>query len=653
MIKSRFGYRTRVPNITTNKAVTKPISFTDGLNTYKDNDDLKVSELPYATDARFSKIGRYKTRRGADRWSVPIGEAINVQQNSVAGASNQNFSVSILAAEKLTTTSAGRATRAAVNIQNANAATGVIFVELYSDDSDEPGDLLARSSIAVTDVGGSYAYEDAYFIEAPLLDNATPYWVLVKVQDSGSGNFEISTTTNTSNAATSTDSGATWTQQAYSLNVKLYTSTDAGVKGLYKAYRPDGTKVTFMAHGTSVYTINDSTGVTTEIDSGLSSSATRYRFQMVQDAVYYVNGQAKPRKYDFSTVTELTDADWSASLILEHKGLLFFVDTTDKTRLFYTNFADFTTFTSTDFIYVPAPKSYDSIVCLMKLNGVLFPFSKRNKFMLLGSDNATFQLDEATSQKGTFSQESAVADANYIWFASDDGIYQFNGTSEKNIAEGILEDYLALPNKESICTELYNNRLYVFYTPVGGADNTRCFVYNILLDKWESQDLGTFVGRTFGRYAQEDIFLLGSNRVGAIYKGELSTNDYHNMGDILRFELRTGYSHFGNPATLKRIPEWRPGFSTGTRAYNVQCGYAVNFQDSATYQDISLGSGGLLYDDGNLYDTGLLYSGVGNIDPRLFIPGSYQRIQRRYKHHAAREPVEMLHEILAIESQRL
>jgi hypothetical protein len=331
------------------------------------------------------------------------------------------------------------------------------------------------------------------------------------------------------------------------------------------------------------------------------------------------------------------------------------VDADDKTRLFYSNFAVYDTYTSTDFIYVPAPKSYDALTALAKLNGVLYLFANRNKFQLFGSDNATFSLDEATSQRGTFSQESVVFDANYIYHADEEGVHKFNGTEDKNLALPFLEDYQSIPDKTTIQLELYNNRLYIFHAPAGSAENTKCFVVNLLLDKYESLDENTYVGRSFSRYAQDDIFIQASNRVAALYYGELETNDYSNDGDQLQYELATAFSHFGTPGQLKRIPKWRPEFDAVPGIYSVQAGYAVDGSIDTSFTDVPLASDGPRYDTGLLYDSGETYSGgTSSIAPTtLQIGGTFKRIQRRYKHIAAREPVEFDSEILTIETQRL
>lgn len=665
--RSRFGSRVRsLPVVgrtlrwmNSTGGQTTAVSFKEGVNSYADNDDVKPDQLVQATDARMVRIGRYKTRQGSDRYSVPIGEAINVQ---ITTGSTQDGIVSSNSAlaQLLTTTAAGRATRLDLLISQAPSAspvpTGTVIIELRTNNSGAPGDLLATSSIAASAIpitASPSVYLPCYFMEAPLLSNATGYFVVIKGQAGNLGQYLVTTGAG-SGLVLSANAGASWSARSGSALLKLYTSTDGGIKGIYRAYRVGGQKITFIAHGSSVYSVNDATGATTAVQTGMNSSATAYRFQLVQDTLYWVNGLDKPYKYDFTTASQVTAAPYVPSLILEHKGIVFYVDANDKTRLFFTNFALYDTFTSTDFIYVPAPKSYDYLTALAKLNGILYLFSNRNKFTLMGADNSTFRLDSAIGQKGTFTQESVVTDQNFMYFCSDDGVYKSNGTQETNIAEPVLDWYLSLPNKASCTVELSNNRLYIYYTPPGGADNTNCKVFNTLLGLWESDDTNTMISRVVARQTLDNLFIQGSNRVGALYWGELATNDYNNLGNVLNFEIRTAYNHFGAPGDAKRIPKWRPKFAGQTGLYSGQAGYSVDMNADATFLDVPMGSNGPRCDTGLKTDNGVLVGGLNTIEPTtLLIPGNFKRLQRRYKHVAAREPMEFDAEILEYQVQRL
>ena len=655
MVRSRLGYRTVVPSITTTKGQTKDLSFKDGVNTYKDNDDLKNTELAEVTDMRMVKVGRYKTRKGLDRFSTPIGEAVNVQVTSTTGAADKTVGGLLALGEKLTIVSTGNITKAEVRIKSLTSSKGVLLVEVYTNAGGLTGQLLCRSSIASSAITSSYTYVPVYFVDAPIVTSSTNVIVVVKSQNESGGTYSISSTTNSSNGLSSIDGGTVWSTSAFSINVKLYTSTAGGVKGVFKAYRPNGQVRTLYAHGSSMYEAN-ADGSTTLIKAGMNPAATKYRFSMDQDVVRWTNSLEAPYKWDFTTVTQITGVPVIPNNIMSHKGLVFYTNDADNTAVNYSNFALPDVFTSTDLIYMPGPKNADGLRAMAPLNGVLYFFSKRNKRLLLGSDNDTFQDDDASSQRGTFSQESLVYDSNYIYHADDEGVWQYNGSDERNIAEDFLPDYLAITNKESINLDIFNNRIYIWYAPAGSADNTECFVYNLTLNLYESKDKGAIVGRTFGRNTQDDSFIQASNRVGALYYGERSTNDYHNLGDQLEASLSTAYSHFDTPSQKKRVPKQRPQLPSVSGDYTVQSGYDKDFEGNPTFEgrDISVAGNGGRYNTGLLYNTGVRYAGSRMITPtNLSIPGTFNRLQRIYKHTAAREPFEFDSEVLTVQVQRL
>lgn len=653
MKKSRFGYRTQIPELGTRRAQTKSVSFKDGIETFKDNDDVKPTEVVRANDARFKQIGRYKTRKGLDRYSVPIGEAVNVEVNSTAGAGTYGVDDTHAVAQLVTLASAGNATRAQIRVRGSESRRGTVLVELRSDSSGRPGAKLAGSSIASSAVSSSFEYLSVDFGSAPSLVLGQAVWLVVRGQKGAEG-YEVSTTTNSTDALIG--NGSLWDPAAYSVNVRLLTSTAGATKGVIRVYRPNGQKRTLLAYGTTLASVNDTTGATTALKTDFSPSTTHFRMKMVQDAIYIATGAEKAWKYDLEldTFTQMSNWAYSSSLIEEHKGMIFFNDVEDKTRIAFTEFAEYDKQTSTDFIYVPAPKSYDSLTAFAKLNGVLFLFANRNKFQLYGADRDTFQLEEAASQRGTFSQESLVYDANFIYHADDEGIWRFDGSGERNLAEPFLSDYQAIPNKGSIRLDVYDNRLYCFYAPAGSSENSECFVINLLLGVHESVDTKTYVGLTFGRDAQEDVFIQASNRVAALYWGELPSNDHSNLGEQLEFRVWTSYGHFDQPGELKRIPQWRPQFPSQVGHYAIQAGYDVDNEQNPTFQDVSVGGSGPRLNQGHRLNTGLRLASQRMVTPlSLFIPGDFRRAQRRYEHIAAREPVELDSEVLSIETQRL
>lgn len=656
MIRSRVRRRVPIPRVTTQKSQTKDYEYVKGFNTNLSNDDVPVDQWRYATDVREVEIGKWRTRQGNDLFSVPIGEAVNVQQTSTTGASTFSFNSTTWFAKKVTAASTGRVTAIEARIENDASATGTIVLALYTNSSGSPGTELMRTTVANSAVTGSFAYVKGRSITAPEVTNATDYWVVGFVQDGGTGSYKVSTTTNASTGKTSTNSGQSWSAASVDFNVKLSTSTAGGVKGVKRVKRSNGTSYTFFAHGSTLYSVNEGTGATTSIDTGLDGTATYCRTDFVNDVLYYVTGLQKPRKYNFTAASEVSAAPEIASNIIEHKGIVFYASGADPTKLFYTNFAAYETFTSTDFLYVPAPKTSDPIVALAKLTGALYIITRNNKHVLFGAENATFRLDNAVGQKGSFTQESVVADESYIYLASDDGIYRFNGAEERNIATDILSEWTRLTAKANTVLELRNNRLYVWYTPVGESENSRCFVYNTLYEVWESNDTKGFVGRAHSRYDHDDYLVLGSNRVGMLMLGEQSTNDYNCMGEPLTFELRTSYQHYGSPAQFKRAPVFRPHFDTESGTYSVSVGYATDYNESPTYDTVALQSSGVTFNSGATFDSGEVFGGsqqVNPMDDAPVIPGEWRRLQIRYRHYAAREPLSFDGHVIALETQRL
>lgn len=661
MNRSRVRRRVPIPSITTNKTQTKDIEFKKGLDTNSSNDEVAHDQWRYATDTREVEIGRWETCRGSEFFSVPVGEAVNVQQTSTTGAADQSFNVTTRLAKKIVATATGRLSLIESNLKNDAAATGTVVVALYTDSSGAPGTELVRTTIDAAAISTTYGYVKARTITCPDIANGTTYWVVYYVQTGGSGSYKLSSTTNASTGLVSTNSGQTWSAASVDFNVKVYTATASGVLGTTRVTTSNGTTYTFIAHGNTLYQVNEVTGATTAVDTGLNASSTYVRFEFVNDTLYYVTGLQKPRKYNFTTASEVTDAPEFASHIIEHKGLLFFVSATDKSKSYYSNFAGYDTFASTDFLYVPAPKTSDPVKAVAKLNGNLFYLTRDSKYTLYGSENATFRLDTAIGQKGTFSQESVAYDQSFIYLASDDGIFKFNGAEERNLCSksdgtGVLDWWMSLPRKDDVTLALHDNRLFIFYPDVESGENDRCAVYNILYDIWESFDTRTYINRVFSRYDQDNYFIQGSNRVGMLMLGERDSCDYNRMGEPLTWEHHTAYNHYDSPAQFKTAPTFRPHFDTTDSNYSVEVGYARDFSESPIYKSISLQGTGPRFDTGVTFDSGATYGGQSQVYPMddgVQIPGEFRRLQIRYKHEAAREPVSFSGHVLKIETQRL
>lgn len=328
------------------------------------------------------------------------------------------------------------------------------------------------------------------------------------------------------------------------------------------------------------------------------------------------------------------------------------VDTTPQTISSYDKF-------SSDFYQnFPAIKTGDPLTAMFNLGGVIYIMTRRNKYQMYTQTADAWTQDASNAQNGTFSQESVVCDLNYAYYANDNGIYIFDGASEGSLTENTIQNvYDNIPDKENIVLDLYKNRLYVYYTSQAGGVNDSCLVYNINLKVWESFDSKTFVTATSARQNSSNRFICGHSKFGLLMLNESAqNNDYSDMGEAIAFNLETAYQHYGTTSQLKRITKWRPQFSTTSKPYTCECGYALDYTDQVQYAfsiDLQRQEPTALdYVWDNPSDYGV--PAIPTVYTTLpLVNGEFYRIQIRYQHIAAFEPVIFRSHTLTVQTQRI
>ncbi len=651
-----------IPTTSSPRTSLEANDFSLGMNLFLSNDKMPLRNgdsnvWRLAQDARIPTLGEYETRKGFDFHSAAAGETKDDNQESTTGAADKTFNSVTRLAQKITTASAGNCTKVDIRLKNAASATGTVLVELWTDSSSEPGELISRSSIASSVITGSYAYLTARFPDSPALTTTTDYWIVVYVQADGNNSYSWSSTTTATDALVSTDSGSTWSGTSYALNFKQYYSTTGGAKGLHRAYKSDGTSVTLFVHGTVMYSVDDSTGALTTVKSGLNASATHYRFVTVNDIVYYINGFDGYRKWNFTTESQISSTNYTH--VCEHKGLIFLVTKDDPNKVVYTNFADYETFTSTDFFYVPSPKTGDPVTALQSLNGSLIVPTLNNKYLLSGDDNASFVLNEAPDQKGTYTQETITADKNFIYYLSDDGVYKSNASEAQLFSEANYQQIVDLANKEDACLAINKGRLYLWFASAGSSVNDSCYVWNLNFAKngndcLESYDTNAYVARAVTDFRDDNDLLIASSVVGQVHWQELDSNDYTNLGGDVNFLLQTHYMTFDVPAVLKEIRYWSPRFGAQDGSYTISAEYATDLRDNwQVYSSPNVQGSGFLWGDSGTVWGAFTWGSTAEVQASLYVPGEYRRVALRYKHYATRQPQKFLGHTLIVQSRRI
>lgn len=626
-----------------------------GLNTTAPYTQLKDSVSPHfyncrlyarnSTDRRVA-VG---TRKGPGFYTVPLGETVDQQQTSTTGAADQSLTTAIWTGDKFTAGSNGRLTKVDINVKSGTSPTQHMIVAVYSDTLGSPGTLLATSSILSTNIGSSYDYETVRFVEAPQVASGTAYWIVAYMQMGGSGSWHWSSTTSATTAKTSSNSGGTWSSTSFAMNLKTYISTNSKFLGGTRYTPSNAAAKTLIAHGTNVYTVNDVTGATTSIKSGLSSSATDYYFDQSNDQVFYVNGFDAPRYWDGTTDAVVAGSPPVSKFCTFHKNRFWVVDSSNPTKLVYSELGDYQSYLSTSFIYAPSPKSGDPITGIKVFQDNLVIFTRKTKYVLFGDDPGNFVLRQASGRKGAVNQDVIQADPNYIYFLSDDGVYRYNGSSDELISDAIQNEIDSFVDKTTCSAVIHNNYYRLYYTSTGGTTTNSTVLWDSLNNFW-LRDSGTYITKPFVNETNQ--LYEGSSLVGALYYAEQA---YSDLGKPIAFAYWTKY--FGDGLRKIFLRRVIPSIRLQTQPYYLSVDIDIDQRNTVPLQyTVFAQATGYLWGQGSPVNWGagspILWGSATVSNPMVLEGTEAYWHQIRFEQTGVDTPVEILSYVLGMRIRR-
>ena len=712
-IKSNFTRR-NIPSVGTRKSAPTTTNFAKGVATYKPNDTMGSDELRLAQDARFDRVGEYGTRSGLKALSSNIiglttngaTTGLTASLATITGAYTYTASANArICGFRLEAKRVGDATKAPIAklslyINNGLADTTCInpsdletsdgsFDALFNAAPDITNGDIVTIKVTAQANSQSTADNDTYLsANSNALAGALLTCTAGGVDSIFEANIDgVKTVLFTQNGilyrmaedGTMTEvrelpTGAGTVRYSQNLNQIRYTDGKESPRLLNPSKSWSDTKIDTL----DLATDTDLEITPTNIMNGTSDNLIYFASEPDTEAVWtYPYGYTYAKSPAFSTTATIEGnvgntltinsstitpsgfaiGDWitgqgtgtgEITAISGSNVTVTIVDTTPQTISSYDKF-------NVDFYQnFPAIKTGDPLTAMFNLAGVLYFQTRRNKYLMYMQSADSWTQQASNAQGGTFSQESVVCDLNYAYYANDNGVYIFDGSSEQSLTQNTIQNaYDAIPNKETIRLDLYKNRLYVFFSN-NGAELNSCFVYNINLKVWESFDSNTYVGATSARQNASGRFLCGHSRIGLIMTNE--DGDYSNLGQPIAFNLETSYQHYGTTSQLKRITKWRPEFATTERAYTVECGYSQDFSDQVKYAfSIDLQRQvpvitDYIWDNPSDYGVQAIPT-VHTTTPK--VNGEFYRCQIRYQHIAAFEPVIFRSHTLTIQTQRI
>ena len=712
-IKSNFTRR-NIPSVGTRKSAPTTTNFAKGVATYKPNDTMDSDELRLAQDARFDRVGEYGTRSGLKALSSNIiglttnGATTGLTASLATITEAYTYTASKnarICGFRLEAKRVGDATKAPIaklslyindeladttcinpsdletsgssfdalfnaapDIANGDVVTIKVTAQANSQSTTENDTYLSANSNALAGAlltctaGGVDSIFEAN-IDGVKTVLFTQNGVLYRMAENG-----------TMTVVRELPTGAGTVRYSQNLNQIRYTDGKESPRLLDPSKSWSDTKIDTL----DLATDTDLEITPTNIMNGTSDNLIYFASEPDTEAVWtYPYGYTYSKSPAFSTTATIEGnigdtltinsstitpsgfaiGDWitgqgtgtgEITAISGGNVTVTIVDTTPQTISSYDRF-------NVDFYQnFPAIKTGDPLTAMFNLAGVLYFQTRRNKYLMYMQSADSWTQQASNAQGGTFSQESVVCDLNYAYYANDNGVYIFDGSSEQSLTQNTIQNaYDAIPNKETIRLDLYKNRLYVFFSN-NGAELNSCFVYNINLKVWESFDSNTYVGATSARQNASGRFLCGHSRIGLIMTNE--DGDYSNLGQPIAFNLETSYQHYGTTSQLKRITKWRPEFATTERAYTVECGYSQDFSDQVKYAfSIDLQrqipvTTDYIWDNPSDYGVKAIPT-IHTTTPK--VNGEFYRCQIRYQHIAAFEPVIFRSHTLTIQTQRI
>lgn len=725
---SNFSKAKSIPTkTTTRKSSPTTTNFAKGIYTYKPNDTMGLDEVYLAQNARFDRIGEYKTRRGLKAMAEPIGKTLIEDTYNTSNTytppdegvettiSTSSPIYSIMIKARRLSSGAGKALQAVLYDTNND----VVAISCSNTVPTSTGDVefvfkdgpSGNLTMKFFTQGGRKSNSIPFTIRTVSLNGPVQYKLYTATKGSITNIFEANINDVKTLLFTFKDTSTSTTtlyKQASDGTVTSIRTLPAGVEkvrfqqNINKIRYADGKEGPRIIDPSNSWadTAITTTDLKTEVDLGIKTSnildgtqdnimyfdadtttqavwTYPYGFEYAPAADFlttatiaeYVPGSTTTTSFNTSTLKPVSDTYPVSSIkvgdiiqddgghygeVTTLSGSTVTVTTISHVATAINSYDDFDRDFRQNF---PAIETGDPLTAMFNLGGVVYMLTRRNKYYIYYQTADVWTQQASSAQHGTFSQESCVCDLNYAYYATDDGIFVFDGSSEESITEKTIQKtYDAINGKDSIVMDLYKNRLYVFYSSKGDGVNDSCLVYNTNLHLWESFDTGTTVSATCARKSTSNRFICGSSTFGQLYTYENDANDYADIASPIDFDIETAYMHFGTPSQLHRITKWRPEFATVSGDYTIKCGYALDFTDNVKYAfSIDLHNNTPVQES-YVWDNPPAYGNIVTPTKLSMIPqinGQFYRCQIRYQHHAAFEPVNFKAHTLSVEIQRL
>lgn len=261
------------------------------------------------------------------------------------------------------------------------------------------------------------------------------------------------------------------------------------------------------------------------------------------DTIANVAGVYNDNIPDGSLGAQLSDIDREPPPILiyveTHKNRVFGIDASNLNRLRFSELYDESAWPDLNFIDIN-PGDGDVITGLISFFDQLIIFKRKNIYILSGTDNTNFVIQQALSESrvGALSNRTIVRMDNHVGFLSERGPYAFDGLRTQYIGgkiEAIFNKTSSLPQQtfnwaraNITCAATYKRdqkNWYIIAIPTGASStNNLLLVYDFVLNNWTIFE-GIFANALFIAEESGQPNLYSGDYNGFVYRQDSTNSD--------------------------------------------------------------------------------------------------------------------------------
>ena len=226
------------------------------------------------------------------------------------------------------------------------------------------------------------------------------------------------------------------------------------------------TRYVVATDGTKVFWLNGAAWVDITGAVGMSpGSTTIVSFLSMNNLLIGYDGKNAPWSWDGSagSIALLAGSPPVGNIGIVWQNRVFFAGvSTARTRLYYSDLGNPSSYAASNYIDVPSPYDGDEITGLAILYGNLIVFKRNSVYIIQGDSPENFVVSKTNSAVGCVSPYSVISVDNLVYFVSDKGLYAMNLSNTKQVCYKVEPRYsLAVPNAAQ--STLYKNKIQAIH----------------------------------------------------------------------------------------------------------------------------------------------------------------------------------------------